>query len=122
MLVPCSQLDAQQPPQSDFIARNYSKREVQIPMRDGVRLHTTIFIPRDQSQPWPFLLNRTPYSVQPYGQASFPRRVGPSRYLEQEGYIFVKQDVRGRWMSEGKFDNMRPHVEGNRAIDESSDT
>ncbi len=121
-IVPGNTVDGQQQPQPNAIAQRYTKMEVPIPMRDGIHLHTTIYAPRDQSQPFPILLNRTPYSVQPYGPDTYPRRVGPSRYMEQEGYIFVKQDVRGRWMSEGDFDNMRPHVAGNQAIDESSDT
>ena len=104
------------------IEDNYTKTEVQIPMRDGIRLHTTIYAPRDQSKKYPIMMNRTPYSVQPYGQGRYARRIGPSTYLEQSGFIFVRQDVRGRWMSEGQYDNMRPHVDGDSAIDESSDT
>lgn len=96
-------------------------------MRDGTLLHTTIYAPRDQSQPWPILMNRTPYSVQPYGEGRYPDQIGPSRILENEGFIFVHQDVRGRWMSEGSWDNMTPNIPGNDVsnttdIDESSDT
>ena len=65
---------------------------------------------------------RTPYSCAPYGTERIRGRIGPSAYLEQAGYIIVHQDVRGRWMSEGEYDNMRPHVMGDRPIDESSDT
>lgn len=90
-------------------------------MRDGVLLHTTIYAPREKSRKYPIMMNRTPYSVQPYGDRS-ARRIGPSKYLEDSGFIFVRQDVRGRWMSEGQYDNMRPHVKGNDSIDESSDT
>lgn len=104
------------------IRNNYLKAEVRVPMRDGKMLHTTIYSPRDQSRKYPIMINRSPYSSQPYGVDSFARRIGPSKYLEQSGFIFVKQDVRGRWMSEGKFNNMRPHVAGDEAIDESSDT
>lgn len=104
------------------LGNNYSKTEVRIPMRDGIHLHTTIYAPRDQTKKYPIMMNRTPYSVQPYGQDRYPGRIGPSKYLEQSGFIFVRQDVRGRWMSEGQYDNMRPHVDGNTAIDESSDT
>jgi putative CocE/NonD family hydrolase len=113
---------AQQQPRSFSIGQNYAKTEVRIPMRDGVKLHTTLYVPRDQSRRWPIMLNRTPYSTQPYGQNTYAGQIGPSRYMEGEGYIFVKQDVRGRWMSEGDYDNMRPHVDGDAAIDESSDT
>lgn len=93
-----------------------------IPMRDGKKLHTTIFVPRDTSQKYPFMINRTPYSTQPYAKDRFPRSIAPSKYMQAEKYIFVHQDVRGRWMSEGNYDNMRPHVPGENPIDESSDT
>ena len=107
---------------SQSISNDYAKTEVSIPMRDGKRLHTIIYAPRDQSRKYPIMMKRTPYSVQPYGQGRFPGRIGPSTYLEQSGFIFVNQDVRGRWMSEGNYNNMRPHVDGDSAIDESSDT
>ena len=106
----------------DFISRNYEKSEVRIPMRDGKTLHTTVYSPRDKSKRYPILMKRTPYSSQPYGNGRTPGQIGPSKYMEREGYIFVHQDVRGRWMSEGQYDNMRPHVAGDAAIDESSDT
>ena len=91
-------------------------------MRDGKTLFTSFYVPRDHSKAYPIMLNRTPYSCQPYGPNGYPGRIGPSAYMEQEGYIFVIQDVRGRWMSEGQYDNMRPHVDGEMPIDESSDT
>lgn len=105
-----------------MLSEHYDKAEYQIPMRDGIKLHTTVFTPKDQSKPYPFMMNRTPYSSRPYGADQFPGRIGPSVIMEREGYIFVKQDVRGRWMSEGKYDNMRPHIDGDDEIDESSDT
>ena len=108
--------------QQQSISQNYIKTEADIEMRDGVKLHTTIYAPRDASQKYPIMMNRTPYSTQPYGQGRYDQRVGPSRYMEAEKYIFVHQDVRGRWMSEGSYDNMRPHVPGDMPIDESSDT
>lgn len=111
-------LPAQQAPLAD----RYEKKEFQIPMRDGTRLFTAVFLPRDKSRNYPFMINRTCYSCNPYGEEMYPGRIGPSRAMEDEGYIFVRQDVRGRWMSEGTFDNMRPHVPGDEAIDESSDT
>ena len=104
------------------VEENYDKAEYRIPVRDGVHLYTAVFTPKDRSRTYPILMNRTPYSCRPYGQGRMPGRIGPSRYTEDQKYIFVKQDVRGRWMSEGKYDNMRPHVPGDQSIDESSDT
>ncbi len=108
--------------QQNLVSQNYTKQMFSIPMRDGVKLHTTIYAPRDASKKYPFMMNRTPYSTQPYGQGEYDWRIGPSQYMENEKYIFVHQDVRGRWMSEGDYDNMRPHVAGDSSIDESSDT
>ena len=120
---------AQQLPGADRIIAMYSKSEVRIPMRDGTTLFTAIYTPRNQpnspntpGQTYPIMLNRTPYGCQPYGEDRFNPRIGPSAFMEDERYIFVRQDVRGRWMSEGTFDNMRPHVVGDSRIDESSDT
>ena len=104
------------------VPKLYSKHEYQIPMRDGVRLHTTIYHPRDRSKKYPILLNRSPYSCMPYGKERYRSAIGPSVYMEKEGYVFVHQDVRGRWNSGGQFDNMRPNIEGEQGIDESSDT
>lgn len=104
---------------------HYTKSEYRIPMRDGVRLFTIVYAPKDTSQTYPFLINRTPYSVAPYGPDDYPTRVGPSEEFEKSGYIFVDQDVRGRYMSEGKFVEMRPeidHPKSNKDIDESTDT
>lgn len=104
---------------------HYTKSEYRIPMRDGVRLFTIVYAPKDTSQTYPFLINRTPYSVVPYGPDDYPTRVGPSEEFEKSGYIFVDQDVRGRYMSEGKFVEMRPeidHPKSNKDIDESTDT
>jgi putative CocE/NonD family hydrolase len=108
---------AQQQP----IQQQYSKRSVRISMRDGKKLFTTIYQPRDRSKKYPIMINRTPYSTQPYGD-QYARRIAPSKLMQDEGYIFVHQDVRGRWMSEGDFDNMRPNVDNPKEIDESSDT
>lgn len=101
----------------------YAKREVLIPMRDGVRLFTAIYTPKEEGRTFPILLQRTPYSVRPYGEDAFPGHLGPSARFEEEGFIFVYQDVRGRMMSEGEFVNMRPQrtVSG-AAVDESTDT
>lgn len=116
-----------QVPDSLYIKENYEKLEVQIPMRDGIKLFTSIYLPKDKSKTYPILMQRTCYSVAPYGLNKFRRNLGPSRFLMHDGYIFVYQDVRGRWMSEGTFDNMRPNIPGNdrknkTAIDEASDT
>lgn len=115
---------AGQPPTGpDSVRDQYAKREVQIPMRDGAKLFTAIYTPRDASRTYPFLLQRTPYSVHPYGADAYPEHLGPSAAFQKEGFIFVYQDVRGRMMSEGEFVNMRPQraVSG-AAVDESTDT
>jgi putative CocE/NonD family hydrolase len=114
-------------PDSVYVVTHYDKMEVSIPMRDGVKLFTSIYIPKDQTKKFPFLMQRTCYSVAPYGANKFKRSLGPSKYEMYDGYIFVYQDVRGRWMSEGTFTNMTPNIPGNdkknkTAVDESSDT
>lgn len=105
----------------------YAKTVYRIPMRDGAKLYTVVYSPRDTSTTYPILLNRTPYSVGPYGDDEYRERVGPSRPFEAEKYIFVYQDVRGRFMSEGDYVNVRPQLTGAatkdpKAIDESTDT
>jgi uncharacterized protein len=108
-----------------YIREHFTKQQAQIAMRDGVRLFTNIYLPRDTSQQYPILMMRTPYGVGPYEKDRLPGGMGPNRLLEKEGYIFVFQDVRGCYMSEGKFENMRPHLDkksSNQDIDESSDT
>ncbi len=104
------------------VEANYQKQSFQIPMRDGAKLYTTVYSPRDDSVAYPILMKRTPYSVRPYGADQYSGRIAPSKLMEEEKYIFVLQDVRGRWMSEGSYDNMRPHINGDDSIDESSDT
>ncbi|WP_201750207.1 CocE/NonD family hydrolase [Tautonia marina] len=106
------------------VEERYEKSEHLIPMRDGVHLFTAIYRPRDASaeNPYPILLSRTPYSCSPYGEDEYRPLVGPSRTMMEDGYIVVYQDVRGRFRSEGSYDNMRPHVPGDAEIDESSDT
>ena len=103
---------------------HYSKNEVMIEMRDGIKLHTTIYSPKDTAREYPIIMMRTPYSCRPYGEDNFKSKIGPNKYLMQEGNIIVYQDVRGRWNSEGLYDNMRayiPNKTGNQ-IDEASDT
>ena len=107
------------------VAEHYSKSEQMIPMRDGVKLFTAIYTPKDTSQKYPIMLFRTPYSVAPYGPDEYRESLGPSTLFQNERYIFVYQDVRGRLMSEGEFENVRPHKpkkSGPRDIDESTDT
>ncbi len=103
---------------------NYTKKEVMIEMRDGIKLHTTIYSPKDTSKTYPMLMMRTPYSCRPYGENEFKSKIGPNKYLMEEGNIMIYQDVRGRWNSEGVYDNMRayiPNKTGNQ-VDEASDT
>ncbi|MFD1064301.1 CocE/NonD family hydrolase [Winogradskyella litorisediminis] len=107
-----------------FAKDNYNKQEVMIAMRDGIKLHTTIYSPKDTSKTYPILMMRTPYSCRPYGENEFKSKLGPNKYLMEEGNIMVYQDVRGRWNSEGVYDNMRayiPNKTGNQT-DEASDT
>jgi hypothetical protein len=109
----------------DEIRANYTKYEYRVPMRDGVKLFTSVYVPKNQSQTYPILLSRTPYSVAPYGSSAYKTSLGPSSLFAKEGYIFVYQDVRGRMMSEGEFVDVRPHVpvkNGPKDIDESTDT
>src|SRR6202041_987972 len=94
------------PPSEDYVKAHYTKYEYRIPMRDGVRLFTSVYVPKDQSHPWPFMVDRTPYSVAPYGEDQYKKELGPSDEFQKAGYIFVYQDVRGRYMSEGKFIEM----------------
>jgi putative CocE/NonD family hydrolase len=121
---------AQQPtppaPAEDYVRTHYTKYEYRIPMRDGKKLFTAVYVPKDEAGgPFPFLMDRTPYSVGPYGEDKYPVRLGPSDEFEKSGYIFVYQDVRGRWMSEGDFVEMRPHIDQKKSpqdVDDASDT
>jgi uncharacterized protein len=109
----------------EYIKSHYTKYEYRIPMRDGLHLFTSVYVPKEQSQRYPILLSRTPYNVEPYGVDAYKNDLGPSPLFGKEGYIVVYQDVRGRWMSEGEFVNMRPHrpnKTGPQDIDESTDT
>ncbi len=106
------------------VSENYDKQEVYITMRDGVKLHTTIYSPKDTSKKYPIIMQRTPYSSRPYGADQFRSLIGPNKYLMEEGNIIVYQDVRGRWMSEGTYDNMRAYIPNKKRkqSDEASDT
>lgn len=114
-------------PQStyDFKA-NYTRSSFYIPMRDGVRLYTTVYEPKDISQKWPFIMIRTPYSIGPYAPGEFSNPRGSVLKMVQEGYIVVNQDVRGRYYSEGEFEDIRPvtanPAAGKSSTDESTDT
>src|SRR5262249_57057509 len=98
-----SRLAAQAPPPAFDVRANYVKSAHTVPMRDGVKLFTVVYSPKDSSQKYPVMLSRTPDSVAPYGPAALKSAIGPSEAMAREGYIFVYQDVRGRWMSEGEF-------------------
>ncbi len=105
------------------VRAHYTKREVMIPMRDGVKLFTILYEPKDRSRTYPFLLLRTPYSIPPYGPDDYPARIGPSPEFDRDGFIFVFQDVRGKFRSEGEFVVMRPYLPRKTAkvTDESTD-
>lgn len=113
--------------QDSWVEQHYIKQIHKVPMSDGTLLYTHVFVPKDASptNKYPFMMQRTCYSVAPYELGKFPNQVGPSETLMKDKYIFVYQDVRGRWMSEGKWTNMTPNNPGNGdgiAPDESSDT
>ncbi len=112
------------PQGAEWVAEHYDKREVMIPMRDGVRLSTAIYAPKGRDAEVPILLRRTPYGRKPYGDGVYPEKLGPSELFAEKGYVFVVQDVRGCYLSEGEFENMRPHdpqKDSPQEIDESSD-
>ena len=111
----------------DFIdvKAHYTKSEHMIPMRDGMKMFTAVYTPKDNSRKYPFMMKRTPYSCSPYGEDEYPRSIGPSVDMAKEGFIFVYQDVRGRYMSAGDFIMMTPHKRVKKStsdVDESTDT
>lgn len=110
---------------SIYLIQHYTKAEYQIPMRDGAKLFTIVYSPVDKSVKYPILFNRTPYNVAPYGtDMGFSFRRGLSPAFLREGFIFVYQDVRGRFMSEGKYQHMTPYIENKKSkqdVDENSD-
>jgi putative CocE/NonD family hydrolase len=109
----------------DYIREHYTKYEYLIPMRDGIRLFTSVYVPKDDSKTYPIMLNRTPYSVGPYGEDQYRAALGPSEKFARDGFIFAMQDVRGRYQSEGKWVEVRPQNEAKKSaqdIDESTDT
>src|SRR5580700_4468060 len=109
----------------EYVRSHYTKYDFRIPMRDGVKLFTSVYAPKDASQSYPILMKRTPYSVEPYGTDHYPNLLGPSDLFTKEGFIFVYQDVRGRFLSEGIFTDVMPHkthFTGPKDTDESTDT
>lgn len=122
--VPAAAPAAVPPSRVETVRALYAKREVLIPMRDGVKLFTAIYTPRNQSRAFPILLRRTPYSCRPYGADAFPETPGPSDLFTGAGYAFAIQDVRGAYMSEGEFVDVRPQIDAKKSrtdVDESSD-
>ena len=108
------------------VKARYRKLEVRIPMRDGAKLFTSIYVPRDSSRAHPIIMDRTPYGVAPYGPDAYRASMGPSGNpkFQEAGFIFVYQDARGRFNSEGAFTEMTPHKDkkGPKDVDESTDT
>ncbi len=112
-------------PGPEQVRAAYTKYEYMVPMRDGVRLFTAVYAPKDASRTYPFLITRTPYSVAPYGVDSYPNTLGPSEQFQKEGFIFVYQDARGRYMSEGDVPAGAGRSSPRKApndVDESTDT
>ncbi len=113
------------PQDSAWIRDNYTKKEVMISMRDGIKLFTAVYIPKNNTEAHPILMTRTPYSCAPYGETNFRTFWNNQwRYYMRRNYIIVIQDVRGRWMSEGEFMDVRPFNPTKKGIefDEASDT
>jgi len=106
-----------------WLAEHYTKFEHRIAMRDGVRLFTRVYVPKDDSQRWPIVLTRTPYALKPYGSDNYNDPVGSFRTLAKDRFILVTQDVRGRYGSEGIYMHVRPFnpKKGPRDTDENSD-
>jgi putative CocE/NonD family hydrolase len=117
---------AQNTERAAYVKEHYTKHEYMVAMRDGVKLFTSVYLPKDKSQSYPILLNRTPYTVAPYGEDNYRGSLGPaSEKFVREGFIFANQDVRGKGKSEGTYVNVRPinpNKRGPKDIDESTDT
>ena len=109
-----------------WVREHYTKYEFMIPMRDGVRLYTHAYVPKDTSQAYPFLINRTPYTISPPGVDNYRDHLGPGQteLFQKEGYIFVHQDVRGKGKSEGVYVHVRPVIPNKKPqdVDETTDT
>ncbi len=118
-------LRAQEAATPNPVREKYTKHEFKIRMRDGALLFTSIYTPKDTSRAYPVMMQRTPYSVAPYGIDNYRSSLGPSAAFQKEGFIFVYQDARGRYMSEGAFVEVTPHRPVKKTpkdVDESSDT
>src|SRR6202789_3260410 len=133
LFLSASLLLAQAPPTPQELARkqreytraHYTKYDFHIPMRDGVKLFTSVYAPKDTVHKYPLLLERTPYSIGPYGINNYPDNLGPGELFTKEGFIFVEQDVRGRYLSEGPFIDMpapKTNFSGPKDTDETTDT
>ncbi len=112
------------PVEANYVRTNFTKYEFRIPMRDGAKLFTSVYVPKDKAQKYPILLNRTPYSVGPYGPDLYRESIAPSEKLMKDGFIVVYQDVRGRYMSEGEWVEVRPQISvktSAKDVDESTD-
>ncbi len=112
-------------PDSAEIVNSYYKIERMIPMRDGVKLFTSIYIPKDSTKKYPIMFTRTPYSCAPYGEKFKNVWSRNTKIYFEQKYIVVTQDVRGRYMSEGVFEDIRPYIENKKTkndVDEASDT
>src|ERR1039458_5068084 len=127
--IPAQQRRQQTSEQTDrakWIKEHYTKYEFQVAMRDGVRLFTQVYAPKDTSETYPFLINRTPYTVAPYGVDEYVSHLGPGQteLFSREGFIFVHQDVRGKGKSEGVYVHVRPVIPNKkpRDVDETTDT
>ncbi len=121
---PGGQMTKEQRELADYIKSHYSKTEVMIPMRDGVKLFACVYEPKDKSHKYPIMFDRTPYSVGPYGPDNYKTSLGPDELFPREGFIFVYEDVRGRYLSEGEYEDVRPYIPNKRPnqIDETTDT
>ncbi len=98
------------PQEKDYIRAHYNKHEYRITMRDGARLFTSVYTLKDTLNDYPVLMVRTPYTAAPYGEDNYPDDFEVPDEMVKDGYIFVFQDVRGRFMSEGRFVDMRPYI------------
>ncbi len=114
-------LHGQQAAPAYVLKDHYEKREVMIPMRDGVKLFTVLYLPRDTSKRYPFLVTRDAYGVRPYGPDAYRPWAGAYVDFSREGFIFVYQDVRGRWKSEGEFIHHDPYVKGSTRPNSTTD-
>lgn len=108
---------------ASWLSEHYTKFEHRIPMRDGTRLFTRVYVPKDDATPHPIVLTRTPYALKPYGADRYQDTGGTFETLARDGFILVTQDVRGRFGSEGTFVHVRPYLpnKGPRDVDESTD-